>query len=192
MQLLEEQNLIKECAEGDLKKFGALYDFYAEKIYRFVYFRVRHKETSEDIVSQTFFKALEGIRSFNPAKGNFSSWLYKIAKNSLIDHWRMQKVHFNIDNLWNLGADENLEYDAEIKEKIQKAQEHLAKLDGPQREIIIMKIWDGLSHKEISEILGKSEASCKMTFSRAMGKLRKEEILALLALCILTNKIILS
>jgi RNA polymerase sigma-70 factor, ECF subfamily len=190
MQMLEEQNLIKECAEGDLKKFGALYDFYAEKIYRFVYFRVRHKETCQDLVSQTFFKALEGIRSFEATKGNFSSWLYRIARNNIIDHWRARKVHLDIDNLWDLRGDANLEEDAQIKEKIEKVKECLAKLEGFQREIIVMKIWDGLSHKEISQILGKSEGNIKMTFSRAMGKLRKEEILALLALCVLINQII--
>ena len=190
MQLLEEQKLINECAQGNLGKFGALYDLYAEKIYRFVYFRVRHKETSEDIVSQTFFKALEGIKSFEATKGNFSSWLYRIAKNTVIDHYRTQKFHLDIDNLWDLRMQENLEYDAEIKEKIQKAQERLAKLDGWQREIIIMKIWDGLTHKEISQILGKSEGNIKMTYSRAMAKLRKEEILALVLLYFLISQTI--
>jgi len=190
MELLEEQKLIKDCAAGNLGQFGALYDFYAEKIYRFVYFRVRHKETAQDLVSQTFFKALEGIKSFDLTKGNFSSWLYRIAKNNLIDYWRTQKVHFDIDNLWDLSSEDNLAYDAEIKEKIQRVKECLVKLDGWHREIIIMKIWDGLTHKEISEILGKSEPSIKMTFSRAMGKLRKEEILQLLILSLLINQII--
>ena len=190
MDQLEEQNLIVDCAAGDLGKFGALYDLYTEKIYRYIYFRVRHRETAQDIVSQTFFKALEGIRSFDAAKGSFSSWLYGIARNSMIDFWRAQKVHFNIDDLWALGGDENLEYDAQVREKIEKVKEHLAKLDSGQREIIMMKIWDGLSHKEIAQILGKSEGSVKMTYSRAMGKLRKEEILALIALCIITNQII--
>ncbi|OGZ33643.1 MAG: hypothetical protein A2Y98_01785 [Candidatus Portnoybacteria bacterium RBG_19FT_COMBO_36_7] len=190
MLQLEEQNLIRECAQGDLEKFGALYDIYADKIYRYVFYRVRHKETAEDLVSQAFFKALEGIRSFNADKGNFSAWLYRIARNSLIDHWRKQKAHFNIDDLWSVSSQEDLESKASVKEKIGKVKEFLAKLESSQREIIVMRIWDGMTHKEISQILGRSEASVKMNFSRAIAKLRKEEILALIAFGILLNQII--
>jgi len=188
MQLLEEQNLIKECAEGNLQNFGGLYDFYADKIYRFIYFRVRHKETVEDLTSQTFFKALENIKTFDSAKGQFSSWLYRIAKNTVIDHYRSQKRHLDIDNFWDLSTEENLEYDVQVKEKIRKVKEHLKNLDREQREIIMMKIWDGLTHREISEILGKSEPSVKMNFSRALGKLRKGEILALILLYFLISQ----
>jgi len=187
MEQLEEQNLIEECRAGRLEKFGALYDLYADKIYRFIYFRVRHRETAQDLTSQAFFKALEGIRSFNPVKGNFSSWLYRIARNNLIDHWRGQKNHFNIDQLWDLKAENDIAGDAEVKEKIRRVKEVLARLEISQREIIMMKIWDGLSHKEISQILGKSEAGVKMMFSRAMGRLRKVEILTLIVIVLLLN-----
>lgn len=190
MQLLGEKKLIKECQKGNLENFGELYDFYAEKIYRFIYFRLHHKETSQDLTSQTFFKALEKISTYEAAKGQFSSWLYRIAQNTLIDYFRVQKNDYNIDDIWDLKSNYDLDYDTQIKEKIQNVKEYLKDLSEEQRQIIIMRVWDGLSHKEISQIIGKSENNCKMIFSRAMAKLRKEEILVIVALYAIIRQMI--
>jgi len=186
MQLFEEQKFIEEYRQGDLEKFGAFYDFYADKIYRFIYFRTRHKETAEDLTSQTFFKALRGMTDYKQSKGQFSSWLYCIAKNTLVDHYRASKNNLDINALWGLSTKEDLVSSAEIKEQIRQVAEALIKLNEEQREIIMLRVWDGLSYKEISEILGKTEASCKMSFCRAVGKLRAEYGLALIILVFLS------
>jgi len=185
----KEEKIIKQCQQGDLEKFGDLYKAYFDKIYRFIYYKTHHKETTEDIVSQTFFKALDKIKNFDFKKGNFSSWLYLIARNLVIDYYRTEKASIDIYDIWDLTDDEDIERDAEIKEQLQKVRAYLKGLKGEYREIILMRVWGGLSYKKIAEIVGKSEPNCRMIFSRVINQLRKEEIFALLLLITLIKPI---
>lgn len=177
---INDRKIVESCQKGGLDEFGKLYDKYVKKIYDFIYYKSYHKETAEDLTSQTFIKALDNIKTFRSDKGSFASWLYRIARNNVIDYYR-KKERGNVDiyDFWGLASEENIAYDIDVKEKLGQVESYLKKLNGEQREIVIMKIWNGLSYKEISGVIGKSEASCKMTFSRTMAKLRKEIPLAL-------------
>jgi len=177
-----EDQAIKECQNGNLEKFGLLYDSYARKIYDFIYFRTMHKETAQDITSQTFFKALSNIGNFDPQKGHFSSWLYQIARNNVIDHYRSKRSEIDIETVWDISSDEDLQAAALNGEIMEKLKKYLSNLKPEHRQIIMMRVWDGLSYKEIADILGKSEDSCKMMFSRVIGKLREENAIAALLL----------
>ena len=77
METVSEQEAIERCQRGDLAGFAVLYDSYVKKIYNFVYYKTMHRETAQDLTSQTFLKAVKNIGSFNAAKGSFSSWLYR-------------------------------------------------------------------------------------------------------------------
>ena len=161
-------------------QFGQLYDQHVRKIYNYIYYRVHHKETAEDLTGTTFMKALENFQSFNPDKGNFSMWIYRIAKNTLIDHYRSLKTNLNIDDIWDVSSNTEIPKDIDTQMQLEKIQKYLRTLKPVQRDIIIMRLWDGLSYSEIADILGKTEASCKMTFSRAIAEIRGTETLALL------------
>lgn len=165
-----------------MEKFGGLYETYIDKIYRFVYFKTHHKETAEDLVSQTFFKALQGVKDFDSSKGKFSSWLYCIAKNCVIDYYRIKKSEVDIYDIWDLADKQDIRRDSEFKDRLEQTEKYLKNLPGEQRDIILMRVWGDMSYKEIAEIIGKSEDNCKMIFSRAINKLRKEEFLTLLVL----------
>lgn len=171
---MEDKEIIKRCQKGDLKQFGLLYDKYAKKIYDFVYFKTFHKETAEDIVSNVFLKGLENIKNFDAAKGTFSAWLYAIARNTVIDHYRAKKTHVNIEDVWDLGESEDFAGAIDNKDTLFKVKKYLEKLEPAQREIVIMRVWQEMSYEEIAEALGKSVESCRMSFSRTMAKLRAE------------------
>jgi RNA polymerase sigma-70 factor (ECF subfamily) len=177
--VIDEKQLIAQCQKGDLEKFGLLYDKYIKKIYDFIYYKTTHQETAEDLTSQTFFKAMDKIGGFDCSKGTFPAWLYRIARNTVIDFYRTRRKEANIDDVWDLSGNEDLERDIDSKEKLAQVEKYLAKLKGEQRDIIIMRVWQSMPYKEIAAAMGKSEASCKMVFSRTIRTLRKEMPLAL-------------
>ena len=178
--------IIKSCRDGNLEEFSFLYDKYADKIYNFIFYKTFHKQTAQDLVSVTFMKALEKLDRYDPKKGNFSSWLYRIARNNVIDHYRSKKINLNIDDFWSLVSKDNVEKEVGAKKELDEVKKHITKLGQEQREIVIMRIWDELSYKEISQVLGKSEAACKMIFSRAINSVRAE-LLPLLLIILITN-----
>lgn len=178
-----EKEIVMACKSGDSASFGKLYDHYIRPIYNFIYFKTFHKETAEDLTSQTFLKALDKIKSFDVEKP-FGAWLYQIARNNVIDHYRKRKHQSDIDDFWDLSDGTDVESDVETKQLSEKVRKEMEGLSRPEREIIIMRVWQDLSYKEIAEILGKTEGGCKMSFSRAISKLKKltQTILALIML----------
>jgi len=181
MEILEQQ-IIRQCQKGNLEQFEKLYDVYSEKIYRFIYYKTHHRPTAEDLTSQTFMKALDNIQTFRSAKGSFPAWIYRIARNNVIDYYRTKKSNINISDVWDLHLDEDIERDTINKEKLEEVMRYLESIDKEHREIVIMRVWDGLSYKQISEIMNKSEENCRVIFCRSIGKLRKEVVLSLLVI----------
>jgi len=176
----EELNIIERCHKGELDQFARLYDDYAKKIYTFIYYKTMHRETAEDLTGETFLKALEHIQSYHPDKGPFSAWLYRIARNTVIDHYRTRKSAVNIDDCWDLSDRRDFAEDFATSEALEKVKSYLSTLSPKQREIITLRVWGGLSYEEIAEITGASEAALKMSVSRTLAKIRREDIVALM------------
>lgn len=178
-----ERDLVIAAKSGDTKAFGELYDAHIKKIYNFVYFKTRHKETAEDLTSETFFKALNKIKTVDPAQ-SFSSWLYRIAQNTVIDHFRAKRPTGNIDDVFDLDDETDIVGELDTKADVRELTKNLKNLSSIERDIIIMRVWQDMSYKEIAEIVGKSEGSCKMMYFRTLEKLRQSMPLALLLILI--------
>jgi RNA polymerase sigma-70 factor (ECF subfamily) len=189
MDISQQLALVADFKAGNKEAYGLLYDEYIKPIYKFIYYKTHHKETAEDITSQVFMKAYNAIHSFNETKGTFSAWLYQIARNTIIDHYRAVKPTQNIDDVWNLSSSENVARDVETRLELEKVQNYLRVLPSEQRDIIIMRVWQEMSYSEIATVLGTSEAGCKMQFSRSIKKLRETMPMELLLLLLLPNLI---
>jgi RNA polymerase sigma-70 factor (ECF subfamily) len=146
---------------------------------------VPEKAVAEDISSQTFIKALKAINTYSEDKGTFSAWLYRIAKNNLVDYYRGHKNNLNVDDLWYLEDDTDIEGSADKRIMLDKVKECLTHLKKEQREVVILRVWDELAYSEIAEILEKSEDNCKMIFSRSLEKLKQELPLSIYLLLLL-------
>lgn len=170
----EEINLTKAARQGDKESFIKLYDYFVRPIYRFIYYKTHHRETAEDLTSQVFMQALDKIKNFNPDKGVFSGWLYQIARNCIIDHYRSRRFTTPIEDAFDISDNTDIAYDTEIRMRLKEVEVHIKKLTGEQRDIVIMRVWQEMSYAEIAAALGKTEASCKMMFARVIKKLQTE------------------
>jgi len=173
-----DQDLIRRSLAGEAAAFSELYYRYLDKIYRFVFFKTMHKETAEDLTSQIFIKGYEKLNTFDLTQ-SFQPWIYQVARNTVIDFYRARHEHANLEDFWSLpGADEKQQQ--EQRWDLGRVKEYLEKLSAEQREIVLLRLWEGLSYQEIADLLGKSEAACKMSFSRAIAKIRAEVLISLL------------
>lgn len=171
-------------------EFEAVYTDNIDAVYKYLYRRTLVKEIAEDLTSITFMKALENFRSFDPSKGAVRAWLYRIARNSLIDHYRHpSRSTVSIENVWDLPSDELTTLAAERAIDAKAVHEGLSKLKPLQRELVLLRMWEGLSYKEISVILGKSEGNCKVLFSRTIAELRKTMPLSVLLLLLFPSSL---
>jgi RNA polymerase sigma-70 factor (ECF subfamily) len=184
---LNEIDLIKNCQNGQSEAFAEIYDRYFEKIYKFIYYKVGHRETAEDLCSLTFTKALESIKKFNADKALLSAWIYKIARNNVVDYYRSKKEIYDIDKATDLYHEENFSENMTKAAQLENIKEKLKLLTEDQREIIVMRVWNEMSYKEISEVVGKSENNCKVIFSRSLKQLRYS-----LTILIITTALLIS
>lgn len=176
----DEKEIVANCQKGKIDDFSILYYKYVKNIYKFIYYKVQHRETAEDLTSQTFMKALEKIASFSNEKSSFSTWVYTIARNNVVDYYRTKKNDFDINDVWDMKDNTDIERDADVKGKLEKIEKYLKTLKAEQREIIMLRVWGDMSYKEIAEITGKSEGSAKMIFFRAIRELKDKMPLELL------------
>lgn len=167
------EDLIQKAISGNETAFGQVYDLYFEKIYRFIYFRVNHKETAEDLVAETFVRVWNKKTEILEAAA-FTGWLFQIARNLVIDHYRSRKPTVDLVELENF-----LEYEDNVIEKLNlKFQQEslldaLEKLSNDQQIVIKLKFIDDLENHEIAKILNKSEGAIRVIQHRATKELKR-------------------
>lgn len=173
---------------GDQEAFSSLYNLHVKRIYDFLFFKTFNKELAEDLTSQVFLKVLKSIKNFS--SDNFSAWLYTIARNILIDHYRSHKETKNIDDCWDLLADADVLKEVSDSIALEKISKIMKSLSTIERDLLLMRLWSDLSFKEIAQILGKNEGAVKVAFARALNKLREkiEPTLLLIILSIICKK----
>lgn len=170
-----EENLIKNAIDGEAEAFGRLYDIYQPRIYRFIYLRVSHREEAEDITHRVFISAWENIAEFEiKDESSFSGWLYSIARNKVIDHYRTRKITIDIENIKEPAAIRDTgEEIANFNLEIEKVKKAIGQLKDIEQDVIIMRFVEDLTPKEVAKILNKNEGAIRLIQHRAIKNLRK-------------------
>ena len=169
-----DEMLINKAVKGDKSSFEALYCRYVDPIYRYIFFRVNHPLQTEDMTEEVFTRALEALPTLRTGQYTFRNWLYRTAHNLVVDYFRKHKpVQVPSDQLrWVKSADEQPENIVDHNLKVERVAEAIRKLDETGKQVLILRFMEGLSHQDISSILGKSQAACRAIQYRALKTLR--------------------
>lgn len=166
-------DLVKKAKDGDREAFGELYRVYLDRIYRFVYFLVLDEPLAEDITQNTFLKAWNYLPKYVPEKGTFQSFVYKVARNLVIDHQRKKKeVAITQETELFLPADTDIEEEYEASERSVTVKRALSSLPDFDKEIVIMRYFEELSYSEISKVVGKKESAIRVRVHRALKMIK--------------------
>lgn len=173
MTEVELKNSLQKAQSGNAEAFGEIYEHFAEKIYRFIYFRVGHKEIAEDVLSDTFTKAWQKINQINTASA-LSGWLYQIAKNNIIDYYRLKKELVPLTEVEEILEDEVNPVDT-VSVNLQQVKilKVLDQLSVDQQQVIKYRFFEDLTSEEIAYVMGKTEVSVRVIQHRAIERLKE-------------------
>ncbi len=169
----EEKKLVKGAKKGDKSAFGALYKIFLSRIYRFILYLIYDSHLAEDLTQETFLRAWKYLPKFSLKKGTFQAFLYKIARNLVIDHQRKKKsVLLNIEFGESIAVNENFEEKLIADERVKKVREALSGLAEFDRQLIVLRYFDELSFAEIAKVVGKKEGAIRVRTHRALKTLK--------------------
>ena len=171
---LDEKGLLEKALDCDVIALGKLYDRYASRIFAYICYRVGDETLAEDLTANVFIKMIKAIRASRGWKTSFSAWLYRIAHNIVVDHFR------RMDRVQDLPLDERLvaargsPHEATERtlgvESIGRALGHLTE---DQQLVIVHKFFEGYSNREVARMMGKTEGAIKSLQYRALASLRR-------------------
>jgi RNA polymerase sigma-70 factor, ECF subfamily len=170
----DELNLIIQRAQrGEKDAFGLVYDAFSEKIYKFIYFRVGHREIAEDILSDTFVKAWSKLNQVSGSK-TFSAWVYQIAKHNIIDYYRLKKTTVDLEDVSDVLVDlANPIDELNLQLEQKRILSILDQLSTEQQQVIKYRFFEDLSNEEIAQIMNKSEGAIRVLQHRAIIRLKQ-------------------
>jgi RNA polymerase sigma-70 factor (ECF subfamily) len=170
----DEARLVDRARSGDAEAFAQLYDAHVERVSRYIYFRVAEDRDVEDLVSQVFLKAWENRDRYKPGGSPFVAWLYTIARNLVIDHYRTRKDALPLEAALAVPADvEMLDERAQTRFDLEELRNALQNLTADQQQALLLKYVGGLSNESIARILNKQEGTVRGLQMRGLQTLAK-------------------
>jgi len=170
------KDLVEQAKQGDSAAFGELYDFFFDRIYRYIFYRVGMEVDAEDLTEEVFLKALQAIKRFEWRGLPFSAWLFRIAHNSVTDHFRKKgrrpETVFEEEDVRMAETETAAEqYAAKVmQEQVQTA---ICQLTPDQQNVIILRFFAGFSNKEVASFLSKTEEAVKALQHRGLASLNR-------------------
>ena len=172
----EVRALVERAKAGDRDALEELYLIHFDRIYSYLHMSVGNRHDAEDLTTQTFLRMLESIKRFRWGKAPFSAWLFRIAHNLAMDHFRAARRLQPADEV---PEEENsVEASAEDQAMAKLGQrsmlELVAELSPEQQQVLTLKFVFNFSNGEVATILGKTEGAVKSLQHRALVSLQKQ------------------
>jgi RNA polymerase sigma factor (sigma-70 family) len=157
--------------------FAELYDEFMPKVFRYIHYKVSNHQLTEDLTSTIFEKALVNFDKYSSDKAAFSTWIFSIARNTLIDYYRTNKMKMQ------MSLDEAVEApsrEPSPQDEVEKKAEHdclrgcMSRLPEDDQELIRLKFAGEFNNRQIARMLGLSESNVGVRLFRAVKKLRED------------------
>ena len=170
------QAVLDQALRAEPAALGVNYDQYVDRIYSYIYHRVGQPDVAEDLTGQVFMRMLEAVQTGRGWRSSFSGWLYRIAHNLVIDHYRRRKRATFVD-LEDAAPVQAQTGDpvrsSETQFERERLRSALAKLTDEQAQVISLRFLEDLSIAEVAEMLDKAEGAVKALQYRAVLALRR-------------------
>ena len=178
-----DQDLVERCLQGDDSAWEALLKIHTGKIYSLCYRFTGRRPEAEDLTQEVFIKIFQTLRSFDPLQGQFTTWLNRVARNHLVDHYRRTKKDRLTSSLDEEGSPRERQAGAtvdpadavESRERREVLQVGLDRLSPEMREAVILRDLQDLDYAEIAQVLGVPEGTVKSRINR--GRLELARVL---------------
>ena len=172
--VLAEWDIVRRAQEYDEPAVEALYQKYYPKIYNYAFLQMGDAQASEDLASDVMLKMIESMHKYTFRGLPFGAWVFRIARNRLIDLHRRRRRRGEVDLSGTLSSalasPQVLAERALERGQIQIALKHLT---DEQRQVIVLKFIQGFDNRSIGQIMGRSEGAIKSLQHRALGALRR-------------------
>jgi RNA polymerase sigma-70 factor (ECF subfamily) len=168
--------LIRSIQDGDVNAFDQLYERHAPVIFRFVYSHINNREDAEDLTEEIFIRVWQSLPNYEEKGAPFVAYLFRIARNAIIDHYRRSKrtgQELSLEE--NLVENPNSDPSEMVAANIEQ-QEVRQLLDGLREEyrlVLALRFLGDLSPDETAEVMGKSSGAIRVLQHRALAALRK-------------------
>lgn len=171
--LWNEAELAQRASKHDQAAFAELYNAYVEKIYKYIYYKVGDPTDAEDLCEQVFLKAWEAIGRYTWCGYPFSSWLYRLAHNLVVDFYRTRRESVPLQDVLATGSEPEDPQDA-LMQTLDAAElkEAICQLTEDQRQVISLKFIEGYENAEIAQMLNKKEGAIRALQYRALRSLQ--------------------
>ena len=170
-------NVLAQRATTDEEAFEELYEHFFPRVYNFIYARLKNSADADDVTSITFMKMNENLNHYNPEVAAFSTWLFRIANNAIIDHTRSHEKNQETEweEFFDPAAPENDEPEHHMmrSEASRGLLAAIDKLNERERRIIELRYWGEQDTRTIAELLSMSESNVRVTLHRSLEKLKK-------------------
>jgi RNA polymerase sigma-70 factor (ECF subfamily) len=164
--------LTVRAQKGDAEAFGEIYLFYYKKIYRYCSFNVTSNELAKDIAQETFLKAWRSLPRFSLKNGGtIQAFLFKIARNLIIDNARKKKP-IQLEAYHEIESSENVEENILRQQHQTSVHVALAKLQDEEKQIVLLRYFEDMQTKEIASVLGIAEGALRVRMHRVLKKLK--------------------
>ena len=167
-----DEELMIAYRDGNAGAFETLYARHRARLFRFVLRSVKERGMAEELFQDVWMRVIEARGRYAP-KARFTTWLYSIAHNRLIDHWRRKGLSVvDLENVDVEGNSPNPERQAEARQGLQRFAKALEALPPAQREAFLLHEEAGMSVAEIAQATGAGEEAAKSRLRYAMAKLK--------------------